>query len=489
MASSDEGDFLGLEERMSFDEDVAQQEPLVQEELQGAQGGQDVALQGPPESLPVEEGQQEAEPPAPSAPLAQHVPQPEIPEADPWTFVRPMGTVDVRTKHPLTGEWVVPQDYDHVFDTKMDQFRRMTAEEVTAYRRGTYRPKEPRQASARDRRPRYSKARPVRGSDRNQPDLSSRAGSDNSNEPWRQDSVWKCAVKGWDHPGTNTILALEKHFMRWHQPQRVEYVCPFGGYRCPLQPCSAHNPELAMIRRHTKRHHCREAGWERASTELPYVVVDNPEIKDPGDLPRFPRDPRSGAPLRDWPFFLENAGPRWTTESVRVGWVPPNRARRAPIEPSQPTESNETVREEPPQEPPTRGSVGSQSQNVRPIHGHLQQEQRRTGAAAPTFPPPPPIRTSSSMSSPVDLVAQPRREVAPLQPSSSGPQRDFRREKREILEQRDRLKREFEAHMSVLDRAYEQVCMEEERAQIREERRALEAEKAWLRRQGYLGDQ
>ena len=30
--------------------------------------------------------------------------------------------------------------------------------------------------------------------------------------------------------------------------------------------------------------------------------------------------------------------------------------------------------------------------------------------------------------------------------------------------------------MSVLDRAYEQVCMEEERAQIREERRALEAE-------------
>ena len=45
-SSSDEVDFLGLEERMSFAEDVALQEPLVQEELQGAQGGQDVALQG-----------------------------------------------------------------------------------------------------------------------------------------------------------------------------------------------------------------------------------------------------------------------------------------------------------------------------------------------------------------------------------------------------------------------------------------------------------
>ena len=79
--------------------------------------------------------------------------------------------------------------------------------------------------------------------------------------------------------------------------------------------------------------------------------------------------------------------------------------------------------------------------------------------------------------------------MALLQPSSFGPQWDFGREKREILEERDRLKREFEADISVLDRAYEQVCMEEERAQIREERKALEAEKAWLRRQGYLGDQ
>ena len=172
MSSSNDRDFLGLEERMSFEEDVAPQEPLVQEELQGAQGGQEVALQGPqPESLTVEEVQKEAVPPAPHAPPAQHVSQPEIPEADPWTFVRPMGTVDVRTKHPLTGEWVVPQDYDHVFDTEMDQFRWMTAEEITAYRRGTYRPKEPRQASARDRRPRYIRARPVRGLNRNQPDL------------------------------------------------------------------------------------------------------------------------------------------------------------------------------------------------------------------------------------------------------------------------------------------------------------------------------
>ena len=40
MSSNYEGDLLGLEERMSFDENVAQQEPLVQEDLQGAQGGQ-----------------------------------------------------------------------------------------------------------------------------------------------------------------------------------------------------------------------------------------------------------------------------------------------------------------------------------------------------------------------------------------------------------------------------------------------------------------
>ena len=187
-------------------------------------------------------------------------------------------------------------------------------------------------------------------------------------------------------------------------------------------------------------------------------------MMDPGDLPRFPRDPQSGAPLHDWHFFLENAGPRWTTESMKVGWVPPNRSRRAPTEPSQSRGSDEPVHEEPPQEPPTRGSAGSQSRNVRPVHRHLQQEQRRASAAAPTFPPPPPTRTSSSMSSPVEPVAQPRWEVALLQPSSLGPQWDFRREKMEILEQRDRLKREFEAHMSVLDRAYEQVCMEEKRA-------------------------
>ena len=151
MSSSDDGDFLGLEERMSFEEDVAPQEPLNPGELQGAQRGQEVELQGPQlESLTAEAAQKEAEPPAPSAPPAQHVSQPEIPEADPWTFVRPMGTVDVRTKHPLTGEWVIPQDYDHVFDTGMDQFRRMTTEEITAYRRGTYRPKESGQAGARD---------------------------------------------------------------------------------------------------------------------------------------------------------------------------------------------------------------------------------------------------------------------------------------------------------------------------------------------------
>ena len=398
MSSSDEGDFLGLEERMSFEEDMAPQEPLVQEELQGAQGGQEVALRGPQlESLTAVEAPKEAEPPAPPAPPAPHVSQPEIPEADPWTFARPMGTVDVRTKHPLTGEWVVPQDYDHVFDQEMDRFRQMTADEIAPYRRSTNRPKEPRQASARD-----------------QPDLPSRAGSYSSEEPWRQDPLWKCVVKRCDHPGTYSFLALKKHFMRWHQPQRVEYVCPFGGYRCPLQPCSA-NPVPAMVRRHTKRHHCGVGkGLERALTELPYVVVDNLEMVDPGDLPRFPRNPQSGALLRDWPFSLETAGPRWTTESV----VPPNRSRRAPTELSQ-----------------CSGSAGSQSRNVRPIHRHSQPDQRRAGAVAPTFITPPPTRTSFSRSTPVGPMAQPRREMALLQPSSSGPQQDFRREKQEIFEQ------------------------------------------------------
>ena len=107
--------------------------------------------------------------------------------------------------------------------------------------------KEPRQAGGRDRIPQYSRARPVQGSNRNQPDLPSQAGSDRSAEPWRQDSLWKCTVKGCDYPGTYTFLALEKHFMHWHQPQRVEYVCPFGGYRSPLQPCTAHNPEPSMM--------------------------------------------------------------------------------------------------------------------------------------------------------------------------------------------------------------------------------------------------
>ena len=88
-----------------------------------------------------------------------------------------------------------------------------------------------------------------------------------------------------------------------------------------------------MIRHHTKWHHRGEAGRERAATELSFIVVDNLEMKDPGDLPRFLRNLQSGAPLHDWPFSLGNVGPRWTTESTRVGWVPPSCSRRAPTEP------------------------------------------------------------------------------------------------------------------------------------------------------------
>ena len=59
---SDDRDFLGLEERMSFHEDVALQEPFVPEELKGAHGGQEVALQRTqPELLTVEEAERKAE--------------------------------------------------------------------------------------------------------------------------------------------------------------------------------------------------------------------------------------------------------------------------------------------------------------------------------------------------------------------------------------------------------------------------------------------
>ena len=85
--------------------------------------------------------------------------------------------------------------------------------------------------------------------------------------------------------------------------------------------------------------------------------------------------PESGAPLRDWSFSLENSGPRWTTESRRAGWVPPSRSRRAVMELSQSRELDEPLREEPPQLLPTRGSAGSQSQNVRPIHKNLHDRK------------------------------------------------------------------------------------------------------------------
>ena len=204
-----------------------------------------------------------------------------------------MGTVDVRTKHTLMGEWVVPQDY------REGPFPRDLSQEVAAYRRDKYRPKGARQRMGGTGKPRHSRARPMRESNRNQPHLPSQAGSDRSAEPWRQYSLWKCALEQCDHPCTNTFLALEKHYMRWHQPQSFENVRPFGGYHCPLQPCSAHNPEPAMVRGHNKRHHCRELEWGRAVTELPYVVIDSPEMVNPGHLPRFPHKPQSGSPFRD----------------------------------------------------------------------------------------------------------------------------------------------------------------------------------------------
>ena len=149
----------------------------------------------------------------------------------------------------------------------MDQFRQMTAKEIAAYRRGTYRPTEPRQTSARERSPRYSIARPVRGSNGNKQDLPSWAGSDRSDKLWRRDPLWKCAVKGCDHLAP-TASWLSKTFHALAPAPACRIVSCFEGYRCPLQPCSAHNPEPAMVRRHTKRHLRGEAGWERALTAI-----------------------------------------------------------------------------------------------------------------------------------------------------------------------------------------------------------------------------
>ena len=145
-------------------------------------------------------------------------------------------------------------------------------------------------------------------------------------DPWKYGDGWSCAVNGckWGGP-KKTYLGLERHFARRHVPQRVEYVCPFGGYGCTkgVSQAAARNPDVKMARRHARRWHSEEAGLNEVIRSVPYVVVDNRDYVAPGDIPLYPSNPQGpgSRPFRDWPFLDDRAGPRWTVESVRDGYV------------------------------------------------------------------------------------------------------------------------------------------------------------------------
>ena len=71
--------------------------------------------------------------------------------------------------------------------------------------------------------------------------------------PWKTESGWHCLVQGCDWGGPDkTYAGLERHFARHHVPQRVEYVCPYGGYTCSKgeSEVGGHNPDSKMARRH-----------------------------------------------------------------------------------------------------------------------------------------------------------------------------------------------------------------------------------------------
>ena len=56
---------------------------------------------------------------------------------------------------------------------------------------------------------------------------------------------------------------------------------------------------------------------------VPYVVVDNRNYVAPGHIPPYLSNPQGpgSRPFRDWPFPDDRAGPRWTVESVRDGYI------------------------------------------------------------------------------------------------------------------------------------------------------------------------
>ena len=69
-------------------------------------------------------------------------------------------------------------------------------------------------------------------------------------------------------------------------------------------------------------------GWAEHNKSRPVrpaqrcpVDVSNREIMDPGNLPRFQKDPQSGSRFSNWAYG-GNAGTRWT--SKYVSWVEPS---------------------------------------------------------------------------------------------------------------------------------------------------------------------
>ena len=68
-------------------------------------------------------------------------------------------------------------------------------------------------------------------------------------DPWKFGDGWSCAVNGCKWGGSKkTYLGLKRHFAHHHVPQRVEYVCPFGGYGCNkgVSQAAALNPDMKM---------------------------------------------------------------------------------------------------------------------------------------------------------------------------------------------------------------------------------------------------
>ena len=145
-------------------------------------------------------------------------------------------------------------------------------------------------------------------------------------DPWKYGNGWSCAVNECKSGGPKkTYLGLERHFARQHVPQKVEYVCPFGGYGCTkgVSQAVACNPDVKMARRHARKWHSEEAELHKVIRSVPYVVVDNRDYVAPGDIRSYPCNPQGPGtrPFRDWPFLDDRAGPRWTVKSVRDCYV------------------------------------------------------------------------------------------------------------------------------------------------------------------------